>query len=330
MSESSSAKTMVFACPLNMKRVFTESPPVLDQVLPGLLAGSAGICVAPGGFSKTMLLLQTCFALATGQPICGGLFEDEACGAAAPRVPAKAVMVCAEESQEILWHRLHAIAAHVLTSAPIPNKEERDNMLRLLDEHLVIFGLSGQQSVALLNANQEPTDAFDELVKVCHSARMVVLDPLRQFHHGDENSSLAMNAVVQLLQHLAKRTGAAVVAAHHTNRSSSIDGHGHSSDASRGSTALNDGVRWHINLSRPTPEFFRSRHVAQEEESQYVVLSYPKANYMAKPKQFSLLRRMNGGVLDLVHPPSQSGGVAAAAPERGRGTANRQARGVQA
>ncbi|WP_431273478.1 AAA family ATPase [Variovorax ureilyticus] len=328
MSESS-PKLKVFSSPLNMKRVFTESPPVLDQVLPGLLAGSAGICVAPGGFSKTMLLLQTCFALATGQAICGGLFEDHSAGADAARTPAKVVMVCAEESQEILWHRLHAIAAHVLTRSPALNKEERENMLRLLDQHLVLFGLSGQQSVALLDSNHEPTSSFEELLKVCHSARLVVLDPLRQFHHGDENSSLAMNAVSQLLQYLAKRTGAAVVAAHHTNRSSTIDGHGHSSDASRGSTALNDGVRWHINLSRPAPELLRSYHITQEDESQYVVLSYPKANYMARPKQFSLLRRMNGGVLDLVQPP-QDGGVSGNASARGRSPSSRQTRGVKA
>ncbi|MDM0108680.1 helicase RepA family protein [Variovorax sp. J22R24] len=301
---------------MDIHKVLTTPPPVLDQVLPGLLAGTFGVCAAAGGSGKTTLLLQMCFALATGTPLCDGLFEDID---AVRRAPAKVVMVCAEESASIIWHRLHAIAAHLLKDDPSMTVDDRAEFLRHLQANLVVFPLQGVSNLALLDEDFAPTDSFSDLADVCKSARLVVLDPLRQFHRGDENKSDAMNAVAQLLQQLATRSGAAVIAAHHTNRASTNEGNADQAGAARGSTALSDAARWQANLWRPTPAILKQYDIAADDVSRYVCLNIAKANYMA-PRPLSLLQRVEGGVLAVV-PPRLKKGV----PTRRRGAPQRGA-----
>lgn len=294
----------VFERPMDIHKVLTTPPPVLDEVLPGLLAGTLGVCAAAGGSGKTTLLLQMCFALATGTPLCDGLFDD---ANAVRKAPSKVVIVCAEESAGILWHRLHAVASHLLKGDLSMTMGDRAEFLRLLQANLLVFPLQGVTTLALLDEDFTPTDTFSDLVGVCKSARLVVLDPLRQFHRGDENSSAAMNAMVQLLQHLATRSGAAVIAAHHTNRASSNEGTADQAGAARGSTALSDGARWQANLWRPTPAILKQYDIAADDATRYVCLNIAKANYMA-PRPPSLLQRVEGGVLVVV-PPRLSKGV---------------------
>lgn len=283
-----------FAQSLDVTRVLTQSPPSFDEVLPGLLAGTVGAIVAPGGLGKTMLLLQTSVGLASGTPVCDGLFQS-----AAPPLPQKVVVVCAEESRDVLAHRLHAIA---LTLAKLPAAARRD-CLAALDQNLHLVGLDGDPEVALVSAELEATQAVEHLLTVCEGARLVVLDPLRQFHLGDENSSLVMNRVVQVLRHVAGRTGAAVIVAHHANRASSVEGLGDSAGAARGSTALTDGVRWQLNLWKPTPAMLEAHDVRPTEAYRHVALSYAKTNHLARTGYASLLCRQAGGVLSLVPPP---------------------------
>ncbi len=96
------AKPNPFARPLDIRRTLTTPPPVLEQVLPGLLAGTVAVCAGPGGMGKTTFLLQLCCALATGGSPCGGLFKDSAPEGAGARTPGKVVFVCAEESAAII------------------------------------------------------------------------------------------------------------------------------------------------------------------------------------------------------------------------------------
>src|SRR5574343_1373417 len=126
-----------FSRPLNIGYMLRNPPPPLDHVLPGLLAETVGLMVGPGAVSKTMLALQMAIAMATGTPLLGGLV-----GGAGPRgaQPARVVLVLAEESAHVVWHRLHAIASVQLAATGI----DPDHAAELLNRNLVIHALAGQ------------------------------------------------------------------------------------------------------------------------------------------------------------------------------------------
>ena len=105
-----------------------------------------------------------------------------------------------------------------------------------------------------------------------------------------------MTALVQSLQVLASRTKAAVIFAHHTNRAAATMGQGDTTGAARGSTALTDGVRWQLNLSRPTRENAKHHGVSDEDRNRFVLADIAKANYLP-PQRTEVLERHDGGVL---------------------------------
>jgi len=288
-----------FASRLNIEHILTTSPPLQDHVLPGLLAGTAGMIVGPGGVGKTMLELQIALAIAAGESICGGLFKNDATDAFMVHKPGKVVLVTAEESLEVIWHRLHAIVSTLARNTRLRcDHKTPSDMLVLWKENLHIFPMSGMPPVQLMDCAFERTNAFAQLATACEGARLVILDPIRQLHQCDENDSCAMTAMVQTFQMLAKRTGASVVGAHHTNRASANLGLGDTAGASRGSTALTDGVRWQMNLSNLTKDIAKQRGVPDGDRSRYMMVDIAKANYLP-PQKSVMLERLAGGVLAL-------------------------------
>lgn len=297
-----------FADCVDIEHILKTSPPPQDHVLPGLLAGSAGMIVGPGGVGKTMLELQISLAIASGEVICGGLFKSDAADAPVAPKSGKVVLVTAEESLDVIWHRLHAIVSTLARNSRLRcDHKSPSDMLALWKENLHIFPMSGQPPVQLMDCGFVRTQAFSQLAAACEGARLVLLDPIRQFHQCDENDSGAMTAMVQTFQMLAKRTGAAVVGAHHTNRASANLGLGDTAGASRGSTALTDGVRWQMNLSNLTKETARQRNVTEDERTRFMMVDIAKANYL--PRQRSvMLERLAGGVLALAEGDTEESG----------------------
>lgn len=293
-----------FASPLRIRRLLTSTPPALHHVLPGLLQGTVGMVAASGGTGKSTFLLQLAFALASGASVCGGLFSDVAPECARNNEPVKVVYVAAEESETLLWHRMHAVVSHLFeTDYPHLEQAERDELLNLFEQNVILFPLLGMSQTLLLDGAQQPTPAFWQLVKACEGATLVLIDPVRQFHCGDENEAWNMTAFVQTMRILATRTRATVLVAHHTNRASTQTGTGDAAGAARGSTALTDGVRWQLNLSRISPDLMRQYGISSQEEKLYIQADIAKSNYLA-PYPTRVLRRGGGGALSLVHAPS--------------------------
>jgi len=283
---------------LDIRHLLSTPPPPLDYVLPGLLAGTVGMLAGPGGVGKTMFELQLALAVACGGRICGGLFESGELNISLSQKPAKVALVAAEESVEVFWHRLHAVAATLINNPQLLGVDASPaELLDLWDKNLHIVPLAGMGPVTLLDSNlEEVQDSVESMLSLCTGARLVMLDPIRQFHNCDENDSRAMSKLVQILQVVAYKSRAAVVFAHHTNRASTQLGLGDTSGAARGSTALTDGVRWQLNLSQPTVELARQQRISASDRKGFVAVDIAKTNYM--PQQpTTILQRLPGGVL---------------------------------
>ena len=276
--------------PLNIRSALASEPPALDFVLPGLLSGTAGTIVGSGGIGKTTLLLQVSMALSSNMPVGGQIFSMAS-------QPSRVVFVAAEESADIMRIRLHAINDSMKQQqAPLLSLETGEDTVSLMENNLCLLPAAGH-SVSLLK-NGEPTAFYDELCKLCHGARLIVIDPLRRLHDGEENSSATMTQLVQLLESLAKRTGAAVIAAHHINKGAAFAGMTDLATASRGSSALTDAVRWQVNLSAMSEPEAKAFGLTAERKS-YLRLDFAKANYM--PSQPTIwMKRLDGGALTQV------------------------------
>lgn len=304
-----------FTKPLDIRDTLTRKPPALDHVLPGLLRGTVGMLAGPGGIGKTSLELQLAVGLATGTSILGGVLET--LGVELARQPARVVLVTPEEQAAVLAHKLHAVTKHLL--GPVHDGGTGlapSAFLERLESNLTLFPEDDAGSAMLLDTRGRVRSGARDLLRAARGARLVILDPLRQFHAGDENDSGAMNRAVRLLRELATRTGAAVVFAHHTSRAATQLGVGEAAGAARGSTALTDGVRWQLNLSQPTKDWVKMHGKDEAFRREHVLLDIPKANYLPPPST-KVLRRGLGGVLDWV--PELGGGeprVSVAQPRR--------------
>ena len=280
--------------PLNIRYALDTPPPALDFVIPGLLAGSVGTIVGPGAVGKSTLLLQLAVGLATNLPTVKDIFRTDG-------KPSRIVYIAAEESASILRNRLHSIGnlidrkfSSIGPLADVIGEREQ----KLMTENLHLFPAAGD-SVCLIKRG-EPTDFYDELCRFCKGARLVVVDPLRRLHDGDENSSSAMTQVAEMLESLAKRTDAAVIAAHHMNKNAGFAGNTNAAAASRGSSALTDAVRWQMNMSLMSDQEAKSFDLLSEQKS-YLKVEYAKTNYIA-PQPVIWLKRLKGGGLVSAHP----------------------------
>lgn len=259
---------------LDLNWALTAALPPLDFVLPGLLPGTFGLLVAPGGTGKSNLALEIAVSVALGRPIAGGLF---------PRgCPGKVVFLAGEENDRLLAERIRPMLQISQHATPI------------LDKNLVLLPMSGESCV--LVEDGRPTSLYDELKALCNGARLVIIDPLRRTHNGDENSSSDMTSFVVMMEELAKAAGAAVLGVHHANRASAGDVS--SQNAARGSSALVDGARWQLNLSRMDEKSAAANMVSEAERPFYLAVDFAKANYLP-PRPRCWLKRQPGGVLVL-------------------------------
>lgn len=277
---------------MDILKALGTSPPVPDHVLPGLPTGSVGALVAPGGTGKTVFLLQTAVAQAIGQLVFDGLFGLEALSNVSP---AKVVIVVAEEGFDVMHLRLHAVVSSLFSQThPLLDQDARDRICSLLSANLHLYPLAGATRL-LIDGRDTTGDGLETLREMASGSRLLIIDPLRQFHTGDENDSWAMTAVVQGLQSIATEHNCAVLAAHHTNKAATFNGQGDLASASRGSAAFTDGVRWQLNLSPLNDQLGAAYGISKGDLTHHVRLDLAKANYLP-PQATQVLRRGPGGV----------------------------------
>lgn len=274
---------------LNLNAILAAPRPELEFVLPNLLKGSVGLLAGPGGVGKTNFLLQLGIELALGQPPLGGHFPTQP--------PRKVSLMLAEEHAAVMACRLHD---HVAALGDVAGQAAEPNALPVgqLMERLVIVPAGGLDTNI---CNSDDTTLFDELVSLTAGSDLIVLDPIRRFHDGDENSSADMTRLVQKLEVLAARASATVLCAHHMNKSAATAEFGEVQQAARGSSALTDGVRWQANLLPLSVEAAKRHGIAYDDRAGYVRLLLSKSNY-GPPLPELLLRRTANGSFEAAHP----------------------------
>lgn len=278
---------------LDVAEALGQARPVLDFVLPGLPVRTVGTIVAPGATGKTQLLLQLAVSRCLGLPALGGLF---------PEAPPESVLFLAAEEQEVVMRqRLHDITNWIVEDGLFPSRSRAD-VVEELHDRLKLFPLSGHD-VQLLSEGSY-TDSLKRITDLGIGCRLVIADPLRRFHDGDENDSGAMTALVQGFERIAMTTNAAVLVAHHTNKAATLNGQGEAQGAARGSSALTDGVRWQANLSSMSVKTAAELGISPDDARFLVRFDISKSNY-SPPQAPAWLRRLSGGVLTKTALPNE-------------------------
>lgn len=255
---------------LDIDTCLTTEPPDLDFVFGNFLLGTVGALVSPGGVGKSMLALQLAVS------VCGG--PDLAGFGSSPK-RGKVVFCPAEDPALILHHRLHALGSWL-------SSESR----AAVADQLNIFPLVGLPS-------EIASDRWCDLLCMhCSGARLLILDTLRRFHDREENSSGEMSRVISRLESVAKRTSCAVMFLHHSSKFAALSGNGDQQQASRGSSALVDNVRWQANLTGASKEDAEAMGWRVADRRRYVRYSVTKSNY-GPPEPDVWLERAEGGVL---------------------------------
>jgi regulatory protein RepA len=281
---------------LDIRAILTSKPPVPDHVLPGLPVGAVGGLVAPGGTGKTMFLAQVAVAVASGIPAFGDLIHD---AGDKVRTPGRVLLVVAEETADEMHRRLHAVVSSVLLDkSSLFDVPDNQRFLDLLSTNLDVHALAGKPPLVLIE-DGHVAPGLRDLREASEGARLVIVDPLRQLHDGDENDSYHMTAVVRALQSVAVGSGCAVLVAHHTSKAATWQGQGDRAGASRGSAAFTDALRWQLNLSQLDESMAGTFGIAPAERPKHVRCDLAKANYIA-PRPPQVLRRGIGGALSLV------------------------------
>lgn len=207
---------------------------------PAFPLGKVSILAGKGGTGKTGLSAQLAIAVASGTGDWLGLAVNH---------PGRVLWILAEEDEAIakrlVWHA--AKAAGVFDDA---------GAKRNLLANLRVVALAGTGQPAQLT--DKDGDAIDfahtlesELRKPEAEAdpwRLVIVDPLSRFSGAEnENDNASATKVIESLERLAKASGAAVLACHHSGK-----GAKEGDDAIRGASALLDGARFGMTLARPT------------------------------------------------------------------------------
>jgi len=254
---------------LDLSLYFNEMPPKVDYVLPGLIAGSVGCIVSPGGAGKSMLALEISVLIASGADLLG----------LGPVPSGQVVYLSAEDKPIILHHRFYSIGKYL-------TPEQREIVI----ENLAVRSLTKRQP-DLFNPEWRKW-----LIDIAQGKRLLIIDTLRCFHSGDENNSGQMAELIGFLKSASEETECSIVFLHHSNKASMLSGNGDQQHAIRGSTVLTDNVRWQAYLVGMTAKEAEKKKIPASERWRFVRLGLSKVNY-GSPFEERWLERKDGGVL---------------------------------
>ena len=268
---------------------FLDTPPPTQRWLFNncLPVGKVALMVARGGTGKSQLSIQMAISVATGTAFISTWPIVEF---------GPAIMLCAEDDEDEIHRRLLKAANEMALLAADPAcfyERLRSNLFIKS-----VTGVNVQLTSMELSKEISPTDNVEKLlhtVREIKDVKLITLDPVSRFRGGQENSAEDTTRFVEVMERIAKETGATVLSIHHVNKASGSSGE-QMQEASRGSSALTDGVRWQANLAAMTSAEAKEYGVNEEDRPYYLSLSITKNNY-APPQPKQILKRGSGGML---------------------------------
>jgi len=277
--------------------LLSTAPPervfLLANVLP---LGVVGALVATGGTGKGYAVSDIALSVASGRDVFNGTYEVEE--------PGEVLIVSGEEDKDEQHRRLHAVSEKKFQSEQLSMEE-----IMQIEWRIHLMPSMGQE--CLLVDDGIETLFLDHLLEEAKSIpnlKLIVLDPLRRFYNGEENSSQATTVIVQAMELLATETGATVLGVHHTskpsNKGASLDAH-----AARGSSALTDGFRFQMNMARIGQKTAERYGIPEDQRGFYVEMEVSKNNYAPPQAKRIILKRNGKGVLSYVDLEAQGAAV---------------------
>lgn len=256
--------------------------PPLDFVLPGLLRGTVGMLVGPGGIGKSMLALAIGAAVAGRWPVAAGsggaLFDTPTQGAVA--------IAFGEDPALVIQHRQEAFISGLTA-----------------EQTAALDAASGLDVRSTLGVDMRLVDTsckpyapgpwVDELRQLCTGRRLVIVDCLSLLHDADENDNSAMAAVMRALTRVASETGCAILVLHHVGKGAG-DGRA-DADRSRGASSITTSVRVQYDLRGPTDKEAKELGIHGENRWRWCKFATVKINYAA-PIPPVWLQRGSGGL----------------------------------
>jgi RecA-family ATPase len=269
---------------VNILDCLDTEPPLLDFVLPGLVAGTVGALVSPGGAGKSFLALQIALQVATG-------VDSLEWKLALPQ--GRVLYLASEDPESALKRRVHALGEFVPAEA---RKRLVENLALQVPEGL-------QDQADLLSPSTE-----HRLAEIASGYRLVILDTLRRFHSGNENDAGAMAHLVSSLEALAFTAKTTVLFLHHTSKSSAMNATADEQQASRGSSVLVDNIRWQSYLVTMTEKEAKHHGVHPADRKRHVRFGVSKQNYSAPFEDIWFLRHPHGVLRTHRFEKSEAGG----------------------
>jgi len=266
---------------IDLAAAIAATPPPIDMVLDGLPLGSLGVVLGSGGVGKSMMMLHVAHAVAIGTDTLGCLLPEN-------RVTehGRVVYLAGEDDELIFHHRVHAFARDL-------NADARAAM----GERMHVVPLVGS-APSLIDAQGDINDeAMTQIRECAKGTRLLIIDPLRQFHGADENDNGAMTILSKALAKIAHEEKCAIVLVHHTSKAGAKDDDADAS-MSRGASAITDNARWVMALKKLSEKAIED-HGLLPPAWRYVTTRKVKSNYAALG-DVTILERGDGGILSSV------------------------------
>ncbi|WP_133489641.1 helicase RepA family protein [Aliiroseovarius marinus] len=277
---------------LDVSNVIGTKPKELDFVLPGLLAGTVGLLVAPGSVGKSFLALEFCISIAAGRDVFG-LFSGQ---------EFKKGPVCflsLEDGGAVLHHRLYALREYL-------TDEDKAN----IEQNFDVFDASGRGFSLTMADGSLPSMVFQALEEYLDVRKpvLLVIDTLNRALSGlNESCSAVASKVLHQLEQLNRKVGCATLILHHANKSSVLNGNS-TAQGIRGSSAWSDNARWQANMAVMSEAELANYEVDQDNRKSWVKLDLVKCNHIANTHDIWLTRDEHGVLVGQVPPRSTNSG----------------------
>lgn len=212
--------------------------------------GIVSMLVGAGGVGKTHLLSQLAISVATGIPWLDTFTTTKYCGEGKKG----SVFIGLGENHYDDIHRLLYKASKKIRNLPMG-----EEILVEASKRIAPFSFCGQQAAFL--DEKHPSQYFRELkIKLEDMApkegwSLIILDPVSRLMGADaEIDNAAATQFVALLEELTIDLpgNPTILFAHHVSKFAIKQGDKQDQTASRGASAITDGVRWQVSFSKET------------------------------------------------------------------------------